>query len=126
MGSQCLKSVLNYSTAICLPPCQNNGICHIGGDDNATTVCACTNEWTGEHCEIRKNKHVHLNSYYVRKNNVCKINTSSVRSLIVGFVSTLQLYVNQNVSTVFVWDHRSVPVILVTMVTSVKMVCGNQ
>lgn len=32
------------------------------------------------------------------------------------------LYVNQNVSTVFVWDHRSVPVILVTMVTSVKMV----
>ena len=59
----CLKSTMNYSTAVCLPSCQNNGICHIG-DDNATAVCSCTIEWSGKHCEIRKKV---CTAYYVKK-----------------------------------------------------------
>ena len=51
------------TTAICTPPCQNNGICYVG-DDNTTAVCSCTSEWGGQYCDERKIINSHT-LYYV-------------------------------------------------------------
>ena len=53
------------TTAICTPPCQNNGICDVGGD-NTTAMCSCTSEWGGQYCDERK---INLNSHTI----LCKL-----------------------------------------------------